>query len=90
MEYYSALERNTFESVLMKWMNLEPVIQSEVSWKEKGKFRTLTHTYMESRKMALMDLFSGQQLRNRPMDTAGGEERVSGESNRETSITICK
>ena len=72
MEYYSALERNTFESVLMKWMNLEPVIQSEVSRKEKGKFHTLTHTYMESRKMALMDLFSGQQLRNRPMDTAGG------------------
>ena len=73
MEYYSALERNTFESVLMKWMNLEPVIQSEVSRKEKGKFHTQTHTYMESRKMALMDLFSGQQLRNRPMDTAGGE-----------------
>ena len=35
MEYYSALKRNTFESVLMRWMNLEPIIQSEVSWKEK-------------------------------------------------------
>ena len=31
MEYYSALKRNTFESVLMRWMNLEPIIQSEVS-----------------------------------------------------------
>ena len=34
MEYYSAIKRNTFESVLMRWMNLEPVIQSEVSQKE--------------------------------------------------------
>ena len=31
MEYYSAIKRNTFESVLMRWMNLEPIIQSEVS-----------------------------------------------------------
>ena len=37
MEYYSAIKRNTFESVLMRWMNLEPIIQSEVSQKEKGK-----------------------------------------------------
>ena len=35
MEYYSAIKRNSFESVLMSWMNLEPVIQSEVSQKEK-------------------------------------------------------
>ena len=34
MEYYSAIKRNTFESVLMRWMNLEPIIQSEVSQKE--------------------------------------------------------
>ena len=34
MEYYLAAERNTFESVLMRWMNLEPIIQSEVSQKE--------------------------------------------------------
>ena len=37
MEYYSALKRNTFESVLMRQMNLEPIIQSEVSQKEKDK-----------------------------------------------------
>ena len=90
MEYYSAIKRNEVESILVRWLNLEPIIQNEVSQKEKDKYPLLTHTYMESRKMALMDLFSGQQLRNRPMDTAGGEERVSGESNRETSITICK
>ena len=38
MEYYSALKRNTFESVLMKWMNLEPIIQSVVSQKEKHQY----------------------------------------------------
>ena len=35
MEYYSAIKMNTFESVLMRWMNLEPIIQSEVSQKER-------------------------------------------------------
>ena len=35
MEYYSAVKKNTFESVLMRWMKLEPIIQSEVSQKEK-------------------------------------------------------
>ena len=34
MEYYSAIKRNTFESVLMRWMHMEPIIQSEVSQKE--------------------------------------------------------
>ena len=41
----SATKRNAFESVLMRWMNLEPIIQSEVSQKEKDKCRTLTHIY---------------------------------------------
>ena len=45
MEYYSALKRNTFESVLMSWMNLEPIIQSELSQKEKDKQCILTHIY---------------------------------------------
>ena len=45
MEYYSALKRNAFESVLMKWMNLQPIIQSEISQKEKSKYHTLTHVY---------------------------------------------
>ena len=35
MEYYSTIEKNTFESVLMRWMKLEPIIESEVSQKEK-------------------------------------------------------
>ena len=45
MEYYSAIKRNTFESVLMRWMDLEPIIQSEVSQKEKHKCYILTHIY---------------------------------------------
>ena len=45
MEYCSAIKRNASESVLMRWMNLEPVIQSEVSQKEKNKYHILTHIY---------------------------------------------
>ena len=45
MECYSAIKRNTLESVLMKWVNLEPIIQSEVSQKEKAKYRILMHIY---------------------------------------------
>ena len=63
LEYYSAIKRNTFESILMRWMNLEPIIQSEVSKKEKNKYHILTYIYMESRKMILMNLFAGQQWR---------------------------
>ena len=45
MEYFSAIKRNIFESVLMRWMNLESIIQSEVSQKEKDKYHILTHIY---------------------------------------------
>ena len=43
MEYYSAIKRITFESVLMRWMNLETIIQNEVSQKEKDKYSVLSH-----------------------------------------------
>ena len=45
MEYYQAIKRNTFESVLMKWMDLEPIIKSEVCQKEKDKYHILMHIY---------------------------------------------
>ena len=45
MEYYSAVKRNTLESVLIRWMNLEPIIQSDVSQKEKDKYCILMHIY---------------------------------------------
>ena len=45
MEYYSAIKRNTFELVLMRRMNQEPIIQSEVSQKEKEKYHIVIHIY---------------------------------------------
>ena len=45
MEYYSAIKKNSFESVLMRWMQLGPIIQSEVSQKDKDHYSILTHTY---------------------------------------------
>ena len=45
MDYYSAIKKNTFESVLMRWMELEPIIQSEVSQKEKQQYSILMHIY---------------------------------------------
>ena len=42
---YSSIKKNTFESVLMRWMKLEPIIQSEVSQKEKHQYSILTHIY---------------------------------------------
>ena len=45
VEYYSAIKRNAFEPVLMRWMNVEPIIQREVSQKEKYKYCILRHIY---------------------------------------------
>ena len=45
MEYYSDIKRNELEPVLVKWMNLEPVIQSEGSQKEENKHSILMHVY---------------------------------------------
>ena len=45
IEYYSAIKNNTFESVPMRWMKLEPIIQREVSQKEKHQRSILTHIY---------------------------------------------
>ena len=77
MEYYSSIKRNIFESVQMRWMNLEPITQSEASQKEKNKYHILTHIYMESRKMVLHEPFAGQQWRQiekRLVDTVGQGE----------------
>ena len=45
MEYYSAIKRNEMELFVVRWMDLESVIQSEVSQKEENKYRMLTHIY---------------------------------------------
>ena len=45
MQYYSAVKKNAFESILMRWTKLEPIIQSEVSQKQKDQYSTLTHIF---------------------------------------------
>ena len=45
IEYYSAIKRNALESVLKRWMNIEPSIQSEVSLKKKNKYHIVTHMH---------------------------------------------
>ena len=45
MEYYSAIKKKSFESILMRWMKQEPIIQSEVSQKDKDQYSILTHIY---------------------------------------------
>ena len=81
MEYYSAIKRNAFESVLVRSMNLEPVIQSGISQKEKNKYCVLTHIY-GSRKMVQMNLFAGQEQRHRCKErTCGHREEGEGGMN---------
>ena len=45
MEYYSAVKKNAFESVLMRWMKLKPIIQNQVSQKEKHQYSIFMHIY---------------------------------------------
>ena len=74
MEYYSAIKKNSFESVLMMWMKLDPIKQSDVSQKEKHEYNILTHIYgiykdgngyMEFIKMVMVTLYVRQQNRHR-------------------------
>ena len=62
MEYYSAIKRNKMELFVVKWMDLETVIQSEVSKKEKNKYHMLTHIYgIQKKKKVLMNLGAGEE-----------------------------
>ena len=45
MEHYLAIKKNTFESILLRWMKLEPIIQNEVSQKEKHQYTILMYIY---------------------------------------------
>ena len=71
MEYYSTIKKNTFESVLMRWMKLEPIIHSEVSQKEKHQYSILTHKY-GIRKMIMITLYARQQKRHRCIEQSFG------------------
>ena len=75
MQYYSAIKRNKCESVELTWMHLEPVMQSEVSQKEKN---ILTCIYMESGIKVLVNLFAGKewkQTQRKVLWTSWGKER---------------
>ena len=64
MEYYSAIKRKGIGSYVEMWMDLETVIQSEVSKKEKNKYRMLIHIYgiyKKRKKMVLKNLGAGQE-----------------------------
>ena len=95
-EYYSAIKRNTSESVLMRWMNLEPIIQSEVSQKEKNNYHILTHIYGIYKDGTEEPIFraavENTDTENSLMDTAGRGRRgwEVCRDNTETYITICK
>ena len=75
MEYYSAIKRNTFESVLMRWMNLEPIIQSEVSQKEKDTYCILMHIMEFSKMVLMMQVSKGDtDVKNRLLNSVGEGE----------------
>ena len=65
MEYYSAIKNNSFESVLMRWIKLEPIIQSEVSQKDKDHYSTLI-------KMVKITLYARQKKRHRSTEQTFG------------------
>ena len=64
MEYYSAIKKNTFESVLMRWMKLEPIIQSEVS--QKGKYQYSIRSDQISRSVVSNSLRPHESQHARP------------------------
>ena len=78
----------------MRWMNLEPILWSEVSQKEKDKYHIQTHIYRIQKNGT--KVFTGQQCRNRHREQTyghgerGGEDEMYGKSNMETYITMCK
>ena len=74
VEYHSATKTNTSESVLMRWMNLEPTTLSDVNQKKQ----IYINIYTESRKMILMNLFAGQQWRCRHIENRWAGGRMVG------------
>ena len=62
LEYYSAIKKNTFESVLMRWMKLEPIIQSEVSQKEKHQYSISSVQFSSVQLLSRVQLFATQWI----------------------------
>ena len=77
MEYYSAIKKISFESVLMRWIKLEPIIQSEVSHKEKHQYSILTHIYgiqKEGNDNPICKTEKDTDVKNRLLDSMGEGE----------------
>ena len=73
VDCYSTIKSNAFESVLMRWMNLEPIIKNKVNQKEEKEISYINaYIYMESRKTVLMNVSTGQQLRYRHREQTYG------------------
>ena len=72
MEYYSAIKKNVFESVLMRWIKLETIIQSEITQKDKHQYSILKYIYMEFREMIMITLYARQQKRHRCIEQSFG------------------
>ena len=94
MEYYSAKEKNAFESVLMRWTDLEPIVQSEVHQKEKDKCHILTHAYGiwkdHTDEFSCSTAVEKQTQKTDLWTEAEGRREMYEKSNMETSNTICK
>ena len=74
LEYYSAIKKNTFESILVRWMKLEPIIQSEVSQKEKHQYSILTHIYgiqKDGNNDPICETAKETHVKNRLQDSVG-------------------
>ena len=98
MEYYSPIRSNTFESVLRRWMNPEPITHSKVSQKEKNKYHTLRHIIWNLDRQHWWTYLQGSSgdadTENRLMDTGAGGGRRGWDGWREphgpTHTAICK
>ena len=96
MECYSAIKKNTFESVLMRWMNLVPIIQSEVSQKEKYKYHILMNIHgiqKDGTNEIIYKTAMETQTQRTDLWTQrdwGGRRGWGVESNMETYTNICK
>ena len=89
MECYSAIKKNAFESVLMRWIKLGSIMQSDVSQKEKHQYSILTYVY-GIRKMVTVTLYADSKrhrCKNRLLDSVGeGEGGMIQENSIETGI----
>ena len=77
MEYYSATKKNAFESVLMMWMKLEPILQTEVNQKEKHQYSILMNIYgiqEDGNNDPICETARDTDVKNRLLDSVGKGE----------------